>query len=279
MKSSTGYRMQLNPRLRSSIEAKLNQAKTARPTVHRTVFSLAFLVLIMFALVASATGIIMNSQSSMATIEQPKTIATQKPLPISGSSSGVTFTKNYSKTVGFIGDSLTFGAGATPAPIVEMALIGPDYKAINQSVSGTTTRDWTGQLLDESIEEFKSNGVEVVQIMLGTNDMWDSKDITIDEAMSNMQLIIDRLRANGVKLIIVNQIPYSGVHDDSKIRAYNQRLTEVSFGDDAYLGDTEAYDYFANHPEMLYDKLHMTPEGYVKLAEMWADDFRRLVLN
>lgn len=182
----------------------------------------------------------------------------------------------YSKTVGFIGDSLTYGCcqKAIPAPTLEAQRLGGDYRAINRGANGSTTADWLDKLLEPALKEFKKNKVEVVQVMLGTNDL--VKKLPIDEIVDHLREIADRVKRNGAKMVIVNNIPYSSLLDDEQARRLNIRLGHLASERDVYIGDTSAYDYFKSHQEQLTDGTHMNQAGYQKLAELWSDALGRV---
>lgn len=182
----------------------------------------------------------------------------------------------YSKTVGFIGDSLTYGCcqKAIPAPTLEVQRLGSDYRAINRGANGSTTADWLDKLLEPALKEFKKNKVEVVQVMLGTNDL--VKKLPTDEIVDHLREIADRVKRNGAKMVIVNNIPYSSLLDDEQARRLNIRLGHLAGERDVYIGDTSAYDYFKSHQEQLIDGTHMNQAGYQKLAELWSDALGRV---
>ena len=182
----------------------------------------------------------------------------------------------YSKTVGFIGDSLTYGCcqKAIPAPTLEAQRLGSDYRAINRGANGSTTADWLDKLLEPALKEFKKNKVEVVQVMLGTNDL--VKRLPTDEIVDHLREIADRVKRSGAKMVIVNNIPYSSLLDDEQARRLNIRLGHLASERDVYIGDTSAYDYFKSHQEQLTDGTHMNQAGYQKLAELWSDALGRV---
>lgn len=183
----------------------------------------------------------------------------------------------YNKTVGFIGDSLTYGCcqKAIPAPTLEVQRLGGDYRAINRGANGSTTTDWLDKLLEPALKEFKKNKVEVVQVMLGTNDL--VKKLPTDEIVDHLREITDRVKRSGVKIVIVNNIPYSSLLDDEQAQRLNIRLGHLASERDVYIGDTSAYDYFKSHQEQLIDGTHMNQAGYQKLAELWSDALGRVV--
>lgn len=186
----------------------------------------------------------------------------------------------YSKTIGFVGDSLTYGccAKATPAPTDEVKMLGKGYKAINTGLNGSTTTDWRDHLLSNALTKFKNNKVEIVQIMLGTNDV--GQKIPVDETISNLRNITERLRDEAdAKVIIINEVPFTSHNDDTKMREINARLPELVDGKTVFLGDRAAYDYFAKNQSLLVEGLHMTEQGYNELAKLWLAAFKRIVVE
>ena len=183
----------------------------------------------------------------------------------------------YNKTIGFIGDSLTYGccSDATPAPQLEMELLGDGYMEINRGVNGSSTKDWLEKLLTPSLEIFSQANVDIVQIMLGTNDI--GQGISIKDSIDNLRQIIRQLRGSGVELIIINKIPYSMRHDDIQIRQLNAALDELPNGVNVFIGDDQAYDFFKSRQSLIYDGIHMNQTGYEELAKLWTAGFKKVL--
>lgn len=278
-KSTTrAYRRQYSAELRASM-AKCSNSYRSRGRK----FGLTVSVCLGVAIIVGAVGLMCwNNIEPEAIAKSSSTTdgsVTSQPKPVE---LGVTKSRTiipYSTTIGFIGDSLTFGCcnDSTPAPTIEVASLGDNYRAINRGVNGSTTSDWRNKLLDSAIDEFVANDVEIVQIMLGTNDI--AQGIPINEIIDNLRNIIDQLRDNGVKIFIINKIPYSLHRDDLTVRQYNVALDELPNGSDIFMGDDQSYQYFREHQDQLYDGLHMNQDGYIKLAELWSDAFRRIVVE
>ena len=231
-----------------------------------------------------SVAIVVMATAGLFALERTEPEAVAKPASTTVSASDIADKRSpvlipYSTTIGFVGDSLTYGCcnDSTPAPTIEVNSLGDNYRAINRGVNGATTRDWVNQLLNPAIEEFVANQVEIVQVMLGTNDV--AQNIPVDESMDNLRQIADRLLDNGVKVVIINKIPYSTKHDDMAIRRYNVALDELADGQGIYLGDDQAYTYFRDHQDRLYDGIHMDQNGYAELADLWVDAFKRIVVE
>lgn len=186
---------------------------------------------------------------------------------------------DYNKTIGFIGDSLTYGmlSESNPAPEDEVRLLGDGYKAINRGVNGATTQNWLDDLLEPATAEFKKQQVEVVQIMLGTNDA--EHEVSLDKFLDNYREIIGRLEKAGIKKIIINKIPYTAQRNIIRLRDYNDNLDQLVDGELVFIGDDTAFDYFRDNQNYFADGLHFTVEGYQKLAELWAAGFKRVLVE
>lgn len=188
---------------------------------------------------------------------------------------------SYSKTIGFVGDSITYGASkdkkAVPAPKLVAKKLGDGYKAINRGVNGSTTEDWLDDLLDPSLDEFKDEDVDIVMVMLGTNDV--SNGIKVDGTIKNLRKICDKLIDNGAKIVIVSKIPYAGVRNDEKVRDINNQIDKLVSTDKVYIGDTESYQFFRSNQDQLPDHLHPDKKGYEKLADLWVKAFTRIVVE
>lgn len=269
-----GYRREYSAELRASMAKCSNSSGHRR---HHLGVALATLLVVLAAV--SAAGVVyLNRYEPEATAKA----APSAKLPTTTDKSVDAKTTTiipYNTTIGFVGDSLTFGCctGSTPAPELEVADLGDNYRAINRGVNGSTTGDWLDNLLEPAMEEFRNNNVEIVQVMLGTNDV--AHGTATDEIIANLRTIAERLLDNGAKVVIVNKIPYSLRHDDLAIRRLNLALDELPNGNGVYLGDDQSYDYFRQHQDQLEDGLHMDQDGYEALADMWLAAFKRIVVE
>lgn len=251
-----------------------------RSQARRVLASLSFLAVATLAIAISAISLMTDGANSTTAA---KTTPAQMAQPINAATSSLLQkpVRQYSKTIGFVGDSLTFGCctNSTPAPELEMKLLGGGYVAINRGVNGSTTTDWLDDLLEPAMAEFKTQHVEVVQVMLGTNDASGGRTITVEEIIANLRKIARRLLNNGAKVVMINELPYGQWTDDNKVQAINRALSQVEWGDGVYLGATESYDYFKQHQEQLEDGLHMDQAGYQQQAEFWAEALKRVLKN
>lgn len=275
------YRTNLNPKVKARLRATPTKNKAQKKKDEHWRLIAGLLLIIFFGVVIWwANGVARESKKTNVTSTTTKSVKTANETRLAHSSSSLSLSIPYSKTIGFVGDSLTYGccSNATPAPTDEVKLLGSDYKAINRGVNGATTADWRNNLLDDAIIEFKKQEVEVVQVMLGTNDV--AQKITADDTINNLRTIARRLIDDaGVKVVIINQVPFSSQRDDVAMRAINARLGELVDGEHVFLGDTSAYDFFRRRQDILSEGLHMTEGGYRELGQLWAEALKRIVVE
>jgi lysophospholipase L1-like esterase len=114
------------------------------------------------------------------------------------------FVSPYSVSIGFIGDSITArvtnnGTGnvVTDKDAVTTAIskLGSGFIGINKGISGSTTRSrvYSGNL-PPTIAAFQNSNVDIVSIMLGSNDANGNFQISSGEYKTNLQTIIDTLK-------------------------------------------------------------------------------------
>jgi lysophospholipase L1-like esterase len=197
----------------------------------------------------------------------------------------------YSTTIGFIGDSITDSTNCTSPCIkaanVQANTLGSGISVVNRGVSGSATGDWVSSLLNPSIASFQSAGVEVVQIMLGTNDASIIKGhVPATTFKVNLQTIISQLKSAGMKRIILQRPPYFIIPTSNRDQAsldlmseYYTVLRELVDGETVFLGDRDAWDWFKNNPSRLPDNTHPDTAGYAKLGELWAAAYDRIIID
>jgi lysophospholipase L1-like esterase len=193
------------------------------------------------------------------------------------------FVSPYSTTIGFIGDSITAGnkcsSGNYP-PVEAVNELASGFTAINRGISNVTTTTYLlGTNWTSAVNQFNAGGVEVVHIMLGTNDIGDNS-ITAAVYKENMQTIIDRLFAQvaSVKKIIISD-PMALLANQAPARNKRAEISvvidELVNGETVLRGDKEAYAYFqANLTSLTCDNTHPNQVGNVQLGTYWANAIR-----
>ncbi len=224
----------------------------------------------------------------------------------------------------YIGNSITQGVQIeTPrknAPPVKASIylhtqeeVG-EVKYSNQGVSGSTTADFlpgTGRLYDKVIEaadilKEDSWATLVFSIMLGTND--SSADapgapVSPETYRNNLQQLIDSLldRYPGCLVVLHRPVWYSPTTWNSwryleeglsRLNSYYPQLERIvthyqaTHPQQVFMGDTEAYDFFREHPEALFIPeegnagifyLHPNEAGAARLGRFWGEAIYRVL--
>lgn len=212
------------------------------------------------------------------------------------------FVSPYSTSIGFIGDSITYGTGKGTMDAVQTTcyILGSDSTCLNVGVGDTDTQDWADDLFSGKgsptgghtrpwtwAQSVFNGNVDVVSIMLGANDAEiGAKNIITGEAYSveeyevNLQRMIDQYKAYGIRQVILNYNIFFGI---SAIRdassqalnlAYQGAIDNLVATNDGYvlLGDTDAYDWFEATQAFIggADTVHPNAAGHTKLGTFWA---------
>jgi hypothetical protein len=188
------------------------------------------------------------------------------------------FVSPYSTTIGFLGDSITNEINYVTKGTTMAMVLGSGYTTVVQGVGGSKSVDWATDnfsggtpILTNAINAFQSGNVEIVNIMLGTND---SGGTPIANYKANIQTIVDSLKTVGIRQVILNCPIYSTSHllSNDLILGYCGALQELADenGGFALMGDSAAYDWFENNTSALPDGTHPNEDGMVQLEEFWA---------
>jgi len=218
----------------------------------------------------------------------------------------------------FIGDSITQGVGVSDpntqaAPVIAVhelqKKVGDNYAVYfsNQGHAGHTTADFLPNGEDfKNVESaardlhVKHAGQLIFSIMLGTNDSANSgpngSPVSADNYSQNLQKIIDKLLVEypDGKFFLNHPIWYSpNTHNSSnyeggsaagRLKSYFPAMDglvehySLSNPRQVYTGDTQAYNYFANHRDELNGEngqngifyLHPNIQGAQSLGKFWA---------
>lgn len=175
--------------------------------------------------------------------------------------------QNESKTILFLGDSITAGYGidenqAFPALIqAKIEESGKNYSVINAGLSGETS---SGGL--RRIGWLLRSPVDILVLELGAND--GLRGIDLDVTGKNLQGIIDQTREKypDVKIVIAGmQVPPNlGERYTTQFRELFPRLAKVNNAElIPFILEGVAGESHLNLP----DGIHPTPEGHVILAD------------
>lgn len=211
----------------------------------------------------------------------------------------------------FIGDSITAGARITEKAAAELKKLKPASEVYfsNQGHSGATTLDFQPpdtkyfQAIPPEASRLgaEHQGQLVFPIMLGTNDSANKgphgSPVSATDYHDNLRKIIDQLLAEfpDARFVLHHPIWYSpNTHNSSdyegppaadRLKNYFPALDAlvkeyaVTKPGHVFLGDVEAYDYFAGHykTELKEENgksgifyLHPNEAGALSLARFWA---------
>lgn len=223
----------------------------------------------------------------------------------SNQATGTTLAAN-SVMIGFIGDSITYGAqGSTPGsadPVngkngvaKELSyLIANSQPAIgfDNGIPGTMTQDWlpASSNLTAAVTTFQNAEITHIQIMLGTNDSGSGHSIPASTYQTNMQSIANSLLSTfpGIK-IVINDCPWIditqsyasawGTGANPLLQQYRTANAAIANGSTILLGDTASYAFFQSNPTQLFDGVHPNDTGYASLGGLWGTAFKSLLTS
>jgi lysophospholipase L1-like esterase len=190
--------------------------------------------------------------------------------------SGQVVIQPYAMTIALLGDSISNNMGTT---YVKTAL-GNEFSILNVAVCGGTSSEYANdyigtakcggfasqgeQVMTKALNAFSSNGVELVHIMIGTNDLGKETE----QYKTNMQMIIDTLRDNPItqsqiKHVIISKLIWRDTSkvggDLVKMAAFNEVIDELiaENGGFVLIGDEDAYAWFeVDNDTNMSDGLH-----------------------
>jgi lysophospholipase L1-like esterase len=196
----------------------------------------------------------------------------------------------YSTNIGYIGDSITYGQGASGSPsAVQTAttLLGRGVSFTNAGISSSWPSDWGDDtcrtacaggvqaVTTNAIAKFQAAGVDIVSVMLGSVGR-NAPDVY----KASMQKLADQLKAAGFKHMIINNAVYNTSHPENYgiMEAYPPLNAELVAENGGFilLGDNGgAFDWFKEQETMsagsvLLDGTHPNSVGHTKLGEFWA---------
>ncbi len=202
-------------------------------------------------------------------------------------------------SVYFLGDSITAGLHSTTPPGDTVAVRLTEFHKLRQytqidgGVSNTTTADWLSGSTNLGNATVACNAavppVNLVHIMLGTNDCSSASPISAATYKSNLQNTIAALLANVSSLqYVVVSYPMSftpGITsgwDTTALaleKTYQPQIDSLANGTTVFVGDRYSYDFFQITPGQLYsDGIHPSTTGTDSLATLWCVGIDR-VLN
>lgn len=168
------------------------------------------------------------------------------------------------------GDSLTQDAFATVLAWREV--LGPNGPTpINAGVRGDTTTTALTRI-DKALADHPS--ARFVGLAFGTNDVWGR--MTVDEFRTNMQAMIDRVKAAG-RTPVLATIPYSPESELEALPTYNQAIRALETANGLAPGPDLYALTQADESLIMADGVHMTPIGSQAIQRAWAETAVRML--
>jgi len=193
-------------------------------------------------------------------------------------------TTNGALRVGFLGDSVTQGVGDSGGPgcyDVALTCLGQNgYAAggVRYGNNGASVASFYQQTAGP-LAAFEKANVNVVSIMLGTNDAGVAAQTSPQDYHDKLLSIVNSFLApgTGIQKVILNGSPFiqstaSAAWDgaaDSRLQSYQAQIKALCNGTTILQGDAQAFAFFAQHPEQ-GDGVHPNPQGHQDLGKLWA---------
>lgn len=154
----------------------------------------------------------------------------------------------------FMGDSITEGWKAAQPDLFS-------GRNVNRGISGQTTR----QMLLRFQRDVIDVKPRVLHIMAGTNDIAQNEGpVTLEQTFANVQIMADKARANGIRVVIGSTLPASQFSWRPSITGAAQKIKQLNFWLKEYCVETGCL--FANYYPLLDDgqggiKKELAPDG------------------
>jgi len=141
------------------------------------------------------------------------------------------------------GDSITFGYSAsnpdqTSYPALLQKLLDArhpaSFKVINSGVSGETTRQGLVRL-DAVLADKRP---QWVLLMYGTNDLWSSRKVSLEDTEKNLKEMIAKMKASGARVLISTLLPVW--EEKERVAARNDVIRRVAASEAVVLVDLNA---------------------------------------
>lgn len=193
----------------------------------------------------------------------------------------------YSTQIGMLGDSITahnYASLSNNLVKLNVAVCGgraSEFAA--NSITGTkcgglagaqnTGDPWQTITINTLVE----NNIDIVHLMLGSNDLWAS---TPPAYKTHMQTAIDALKAAGIKHVILSKLVWRHEVDaPTRITGFGTIIDELIAENNGYVlpGDTDAYAWFQNdNTANMTDGLHPNSGlGQRTLMDFWTTAITR----
>lgn len=169
---------------------------------------------------------------------------------------------NPSTTIVAIGDSLTYGYGATSTDKTYPSQLSKLLKAkvVNEGVNGDTTDD----VLERLDEIMNSETPSLVLLSVGGNDML--RRVPDNVIKTNLKKIIEKLKARDMEVVLIAQ-PEPTLFAIGGITAHDAPFYAEIAKEEKINLISNVWSNLDKHPEYHSDKIHANDLGYAAAAQ------------
>lgn len=194
--------------------------------------------------------------------------------------------------VGLIGDSIGAGSTITTPPSAIFATLastaGVTVTMSNEAVPGAVVANFvpgTGAYYAAAKAQFVTDGVKIVNIMIGTNDCRTGINTTKANYRARLLLICNDLIASGF-LVALSYPPYMGqttgffdATSPGLVLDYIEAIDSLIDNQHIFRGDTIFYEYSRVNAAtaLQVDGVHASQAGSDYMAGLWADALRPII--
>jgi lysophospholipase L1-like esterase len=195
------------------------------------------------------------------------------------------FVSPYATVIGFIGDSITHGWGMSSTGLwaQNIAAKSLGMTAIDGAIGGATSSSWAnnnvGSMYINAKTAFQATDVDIVHLMIGTNDCGT---ITPEKYKNYLQTLVDNLKIDGFKHLLISQPPYRNSNETclDNLLGYQTAISTlvVENGGFVLLGDMTAYNVFENeYASLMGSDPHPNTAGQNRLGQLWAAAIKSVI--
>ena len=186
------------------------------------------------------------------------------------------------KTIVFVGDSITSDRESCFNILRKLYEDEKELRWVDAAISGDKSDDAKMKFYERTMNFHP----DIAHVLIGTNDMRRSDDedgescLSLDDYRRNLEYIVKRLKANGVKIILTTISPIlnegvrkrfpndNWIYKEEDIRAVNIIIEETAAKFDVKLNDMRPV-YGGYRPEeiLFQDGLHLNALGQKLLTE------------
>jgi acyl-CoA thioesterase I len=172
------------------------------------------------------------------------------------------------KTIFVFGDSLSEGLAISPRQAWPMLLveklrpIGPNFRVINVSASGSTTEGGLRRL-----PPHLEHPIDIFVLELGINDAW--RGVPVEQIRANLQSMIDQVKARNpnVSIVIVGMQFPAATSDADYMTMFAKMFGELAENNHAALVPYLLEGVAGNPKLNLTDRIHPNAAGHKVLVE------------